>query len=111
MRALKNNWLRAGITLLFLLGAFFVLKAIEKGDYKTTNVETIIFHYDSEDTSEGAFSDPSKWKEGPAPSNRPCGTGLNKPCQKTAASKEELDDMLEEKTNSEVLALVDSKRD
>lgn len=30
MRALKNNWLRAGITLLFLLGAFFVVKAMEE---------------------------------------------------------------------------------
>lgn len=30
MRALKNNWLRAGITLLFLLGAFFVVKAMNK---------------------------------------------------------------------------------
>ncbi|WP_133586140.1 hypothetical protein [Sphingobacterium yanglingense] len=36
MRSLKNNWLSAGITLLFLLGAFFVVRAMEKKEIKET---------------------------------------------------------------------------
>ncbi|MDR2282860.1 MAG: hypothetical protein LBE37_06615 [Sphingobacterium sp.] len=48
MRALKNNWLRAGITLLFLLGAFFVVKAMsdnKKEPKIVKKMETVIFRY------------------------------------------------------------------
>lgn len=106
MSTLKINWLRTGIVLsLFLLiGAFWVVNAMEKKEVEATSQkELVVFHYASEDTSEGAFADPNNWAEGPSPSTRPCGNGENKPCEKSAIDKDDLESMLSGKSNQNIL--------
>ncbi|CAM3584870.1 hypothetical protein [Sphingobacterium prati] len=106
MRTLKINWLRAGLVLSFflLIGAFWVVKAMEKKTVKVTSQkELVVFHYASEDTSPGAFADPDNWVEGTSPSTRPCGNGENKPCEKTAIDKDDLESMLVGKSNQNIL--------
>ncbi|HAF34819.1 MAG TPA: hypothetical protein DHU90_00210 [Sphingobacterium sp.] len=104
MRTLKINWLRTGLVLSFflLIGAFWVVKAMEKKDVKTASEkELIVFHYASEDTSEGAFANPDNWEPGISPSA--CGTGTTKPCQKTAVDENDLESMLSGKSNQNIL--------
>lgn len=104
MSTLKINWLRTGIVLSFflLIGAFWVVKAMEKRDVKrASEKELVVFHYVSEDTSEGAFANPDNWEPGTSPST--CGTGTTKPCEKTAIDQSDLESMLSGKSNQNIL--------
>lgn len=104
MSTLKINWLRTGIVLSFflLIGAFWVAKATEKKEVKATSQkELVVFHYASDDTSEGAFANPDNWEPGTSPST--CGTGTTKPCEKTAIDQSDLESMLSGKSNQNIL--------
>lgn len=113
MRTLKINRLRTGLVLSFflLIGAFYMVRAAEEPSIENhPKVRATVFHYASEDTSPGAFADPNNWEEGASPSTRPCGNGENKPCEINAADEQDLSDVLEGKTNTQVLNIVTSKR-
>lgn len=73
------------------------------------NAEPLVYHFIGESTLEGQFRLTSNWAEGPstAPS---CGTGTSKPCEITAEDETELAAMLNGKSNSQVLAIADNKR-
>lgn len=46
MKALQNNWLRAGITLMVLVfGVFFIVKAVEKKSEPTPQAEVLNTHW------------------------------------------------------------------
>ena len=65
------------------------------------------FHYASESTAAGAYANPDNWQPGTSP--KTC-SGTAKPCQMTAEDQADLESKLAGKTNTQVLAIVDSKR-
>ncbi|WP_145328018.1 hypothetical protein [Sphingobacterium siyangense] len=91
---------------LFMLAA--VVIAGVTMSFKMASTSTV-YHYDSESTAAGAFATVGNWQ--PGTSSEPCGTGEDKPCQITAENAMDLQSKLNGKTNPQVLAIVDSKRE
>ncbi|PRD56704.1 hypothetical protein [Sphingobacterium gobiense] len=104
MSTLKKYWLRAITAFTLALGVMYFAQAFDrKSEEKESTKVTTVFHYVGDDTSEGAFANPDNWEEGSSPSTIPCGSGQNKPCEKSATDKDELTDMLEGRSNSDIL--------
>lgn len=115
MTILKNNWLSAGLAIIFTLALVFGVvawvNAGEKGEEKAVEAQPTVFHYASDSTSPGAFADINNWQPGPSPSTTPCATGENKPCETNALDEQDLANMLSGKDNEEILEIVDSTRE
>lgn len=109
METLKRNWLKAimGLTLALGVGYFAVNaseKNVEAKDIKEEILTTsTVFHYASESVLPGAFADPDNWEEGPTPEGKDCGGEENKPCEKMALDKNDLESILLGKSNADIL--------
>lgn len=108
MKTLKSKLLMLTLALIGVVAMSFTFVNDKKSEAKTETKVATIFHYASESTSPGAFANPDNWQSGVG--SVACGTGENKPCQITAEDEADLESMLDGRTNSQVLSIVDSKR-
>lgn len=65
------------------------------------------YHYTGT-ANPGVFADPANWQPG---TSEECGSGEELPCQITAENELDLQSKLSGKTNPQVMAIVDSKRE
>ncbi|WP_298940711.1 hypothetical protein [uncultured Dysgonomonas sp.] len=65
------------------------------------------YHY-TDAVNPGVFADPANWQPG---TSEECGSGEELPCQITAENELDLQSKLSGKTNPQVMAIVDSKRE
>ncbi len=80
-----------------------------KANSKTEASFAQLYHYASENTTEGQFRNTGNWLPGPSP-NTDCGTADVKPCEITANDATDLASKLSGKSNSQVLMITDQNR-
>ncbi len=75
--------------------------------FKLANEEQV-FHYVG-DQDPGNFANPANWSPGGEPGG--CEEGTNLPCEITIEESESLSDVLQGKTNPEVITMADNTKD
>lgn len=108
MKTLKSKLLMLTLLLIGVVAMSFTLVNKEKSEAKTERKAATLFHYASESTSPGAFANPDNWE--PGAGSVACGTGENKPCQITAEDEADLESKLAGKNNTQVMGIVNNKR-
>lgn len=109
MKTLKSKLLILALLLIGTIGMSFALANKEKSEVNTEAKATTTWRYIGTSTSEGEFAKIENWEQGAGSSCLPEGS---LPCQLTAevADEHELEDYLDGKINSQVMAIVDSQK-
>lgn len=71
-------------------------------------IDDQVFHY-TDAVQPGNFANPANWSPGGEPGG--CEEGTTLPCEITIGENESLSDVLQDKTNPEVLTMADNTKD